>query len=70
MEWYVILGYILFGCFAVGMIVFGIVCNVKQRKSIMDRARKIDPTVKTISEASYVLQKDIAESVGTKKNKD
>lgn len=36
----------------------------RQHKSIMDRARKIDPTVKTRAEAEYVLKKDIAESMG------
>lgn len=33
-------------------------------KSIMNRARKIDPSVKTFAEANYVLQKDVMKSVG------
>ena len=35
-------------------------------KSVMKRARKIDPSVKTIAEANYVLQKDVMKSVGQK----
>ena len=68
MEWYVILFYILFACFGVGMIGFSIWYNIRSRKSIIDRARKIDPTVKNIVDAGYVLEKDIAQNVG--KNKD
>lgn len=37
---------------------------VRQNNSIIERARKIDPSVKTITEAQYVLQKDIAQSFG------
>lgn len=36
-------------------------------RSIIKRAKKIDPSVKTISEAQYVLQKNIMESVGQNK---
>lgn len=32
-------------------------------KSIMKRAREIDPSVKTIAEAQFVLQKNIMESL-------
>ena len=32
-------------------------------RSIIKRAKKIDPSVKTIAEAQYVLQKNIMESV-------
>ena len=39
-------------------------------RSIMKRARKIDPTVKTIAEAQYVLQKNIMESVGKNKSEE
>ena len=67
MEWYVILFYILFACFGVGMIGFCIWRNIRTKKAIMDRARKIDPTVKTIVDAGYVLQKDIAQNVGKNK---
>lgn len=41
--------------------------------SMMERARKIDPTVKTMAEADFVLKQELAKSVGTKKvldNKD
>ena len=43
---------------------------IKDRNAIMKRARKIDPTVSTLSEAQYVLKKDIAQSVGTGKEND
>lgn len=33
----------------------------------MDRARKIDPTVKTLADAQYVLRKDILQNVGKNK---
>jgi|GEM_PF-6423701 hypothetical protein len=36
-------------------------------RSIIKRAKKIDPSVKTIAEAQYVLQKNIMESVGQNK---
>ena len=36
-------------------------------RSIIKRAEKIDPSVKTIAEAQYVLQKNIMESVGQNK---
>ena len=67
MEWYVILGYILFGCFFIGMVGGSVVFALRNRKSTIDRARKIDPTVKTLQDAQYVLTKDLAQSVGTGK---
>lgn len=36
----------------------------------MKRAKKIDPTVKTIAEAQYVLQKNIMESLGKHKSEE
>ena len=36
-------------------------------RSIIKRAKKIDPSVKAIAEAQYVLQKNIMESVGQNK---
>ena len=44
------------------------VINVKNYKATIRRAQQIDPTVKTISEAQYVLQKDIAKDFGSNKN--
>lgn len=71
MEWYVIMGYILFGCFAIGIMGFSTWYILRQRKlykkSMIDRARKIDPTVKTIWDAEYVLKKDLAQNVGKNK---
>ncbi len=39
-------------------------------KSIIKRAKKIDPSVKTFADAQFVLQKNIMESVGQNKNDD
>ena len=36
-------------------------------KSTIERARKIDPTVKTLQDANFVLSKEIAKNVGAKK---
>lgn len=49
-------------------IVFIIVYGIRQNKSIIERARKIDPSVKTYTEAQYVLQKDIAKDFGSNKD--
>jgi hypothetical protein len=67
MEWYVIMGYILFGCFAIGVSVVTMLIALKRQKSMIDRARKIDPTVETIWDADYVLKKDLAQNVGKNK---
>ena len=45
------------------VLVIGITWSVRQYKGTMHRARKIDPTVKTLAEAEYILKKDIAHSV-------
>lgn len=37
---------------------------ISDYKSLIKRARKIDPTVKTAMEAEYVLKKDIAQNIG------
>ena len=42
--------------------------GIRQNKSVIERAKKIDPSVKTITDARYVLQKDIAKSVGAYKD--
>ena len=52
----------IFAIFAILIVSYGI----RQNKSVIERARKIDPSVKTITEANYVLQKDIAQSFGNK----
>ena len=44
------------------------VINVKNYKATIRRAQQIDPTVTTITEANYVLQKDIAKDFGSNKN--
>ena len=51
-------------------LVFIFVFWLPNYRSIMNRARKIDPTVKTIAEAQYVLQKNIMESVGKNKTEE
>ena len=55
--------FIVFGG-AIAIIFYGI----RQNRSIIERARKIDPSVKTISEAQYVLQKDMYQNFGSKKD--
>lgn len=61
------MGYILFGCFAIGVSVVTMLIALKRQKSMIDRARKIDPTVETIWDADYVLKKDLAQNVGKNK---
>lgn len=60
--------YIMFGLAIVSMIAM-IVYFVKVRKSMINKAKKIDPTVKNGVEADYVLYKDIVQSVGQGNNK-
>ena len=55
---------------AVGVGIGGFIYGVMEHKRIIDRARKIDPTVRTRAEAEYVLKKDIAQSLGEKNNKE
>lgn len=55
---------------AIGAGVGGFIYGVMEHKRIIDRARKIDPTVRTRAEAEYVLKKDIAQSLGEKNNKE
>ena len=50
------------------MFAFVIIYTIRQSKSIIERAKKIDPSVKTISEAQYVLQKDMYQNFGSKKD--
>ena len=45
------------------VLIVGIWWSVRHYKGIMARARKLDPTVKTLAEAEYILKKDIAQSV-------
>ena len=58
------------GFFAIFIIMFVItttyiiIHGVSNHRSTIKRAQKIDPSVKTLSEAEYVLKKDIAKSVG------
>ena len=58
-----ILSIVISAVIFVSITVVGIVLVVRQWKGTMARARKIDPTVKTLAEAEYVLKKDIAQSV-------
>ena len=62
-----ILPFIVGGLF-VCIFIFIIVWGIRQNKSIIERARKIDPSVKTLTEAQYVLQKDIAKEFGSNKD--
>lgn len=59
---------VITGVLFVTILVVGIVLTVRQYKGTMARAKKIDPTVKTLAEAQYVLKKDIAQSVSVGNN--
>lgn len=43
---------------------------IKEHKSQIKRAQAIDPTVKTLTEAEYVLKKDIARNISAEFNND
>ena len=58
-----ILSIVISGVLFLTVLVVGIAWGVKEYKGTMARARKIDPTVKTLAEAEYILKKDIAQSV-------
>lgn len=62
--------FIFGGIFVAAFIIIIVIAiiNVKNYKATIRRAQQIDPTVKTISEANYVLQKDIAKDFGSNKN--
>ena len=56
---------IIFGTLIVG---WGIWYGIRQNKSLIERSKKIDPSVKTVTEAHYVLKKDIAKNFGNDNN--
>ena len=60
--------FICVGILMIAMFVFIVVYIIKQNKSIIDRAKKIDPSVKTVSEADYVLKKDMYQNFGSNKD--
>lgn len=62
------LPFIIIGVIFVILFTSTMIYLIKQNKSVIERARKIDPSVKTITEAQYVLQKDIAQSFGNNDN--
>ena len=62
------LPFIIMGVIFVILFTLTMVYWVKQNKSVIERAKKIDPSVKTITEANYVLRKDIAQSFGNNDN--
>lgn len=57
----------MFIAILVGIIIMTII-NIRNYKATIRRAQQIDPTVKTIGEANYVLQKEIAKDFGSNKN--
>lgn len=66
---FTIITFVMVG-FGIIAFIFGNIYVIKSQKSIIERARKIDPSVKTLAEADYVLKKDIAKEIGSdKKNK-
>ena len=64
------IGHIVFIVISCMVAIGGFIYGIMEHKRIIDRARKIDPTVRTRSEAEYVLKKDIAQSLGGKNNKE
>ena len=66
---FTIITFVMMG-FGIIAFIFVTIYVIKSQKSIIERARKIDPSVKTLAEADYVLKKDIAKEIGSdKKNK-
>ncbi|MEE3343677.1 MAG: hypothetical protein VZS44_06270 [Bacilli bacterium] len=68
MTFFVAIPFICVGIFIIVIFIFVIIYTIRQSKSIIERAKKIDPSVKTISEAQYVLQKDMYQNFGSKKD--
>ena len=64
MEWYEIMIIILVVCSFVAVGFGSAFYGIMEHKRLIERAKKIDPTVKTRAEAEYVLKKDIAQSMG------
>ena len=64
------IGHIVFIVISCMVAIGGFIYGIMEHKRIIDRARKIDPTVRTRTEAEYVLKKDIAQSLGEKNNKE
>ena len=64
------IGHIVFIVISCMVAIGGFIYGIMEHKRIIDRARKIDPTVRTRSEAEYVLKKDIAQSLVEKNNKE
>ena len=64
------IGHIVFIVISCMVAIGGFIYGIMEHKRIIDRARKIEPTVRTRSEAEYVLKKDIAQSLGEKNNKE
>lgn len=46
------------------ILIIALITLLRQKNAIIKRAQKIDPSVKNIAEADYVLKKDIAQSIG------
>lgn len=59
-----IIFFVLGGIIGIGAAFYGIM----EHKRLIERAKKIDPTVRTRAEAEYVLKKDIAQSMGKNNN--
>ena len=46
------------------ILIIALITLLRQKNAIIKRAQKIDPSVKNMAEADYVLKKDIAQSIG------
>ena len=56
--------FVILFIFVLGGVIISSVFEINNYRSTIKRAQKIDPSVHTLSEAKYVLKKDIAGAVG------
>ena len=59
--------FILFFMIVVAVIIISAIYGINNYRSIIRRAKKIDPTVTTYEEAQFVLKRNIAENVSKAK---
>lgn len=46
------------------ILIIALITLLRQKNAIIKRAQEIDPSVKNMAEADYVLKKDIAQNIG------
>jgi len=52
---------------AIAGIIISVIYGINNHRSIIQRAKQIDPTVSTFAEAQFVLKQNIAQNVGRTK---